>query len=42
MDRIEAPPLRGEVAREGDVVALHPLPGHFEHATTYGYQDFEL
>ncbi|GAA2081742.1 hypothetical protein [Actinomadura alba] len=41
-DRIEVPPLRGEVAREGDVVALHPLLGHFEHTATYGYQDFEL
>ncbi|NJP95970.1 hypothetical protein HCN51_42160 [Nonomuraea sp. FMUSA5-5] len=41
-DRIEVPPLRGEVAREGDVVALRPLPGHFEHTAEYGYQDFEL
>ncbi|SPL88354.1 unnamed protein product [[Actinomadura] parvosata subsp. kistnae] len=41
-DRIEVPPLRGEVAREGDVVALRPLPGHFEHTAGYGYQDFEL
>jgi hypothetical protein len=40
-DRVEVPPLRGRVAREGDEVALHPLPGHFEHIATYGDQDFE-
>ncbi|MGW1373010.1 hypothetical protein ACWD6P_01860 [Streptomyces sp. NPDC002446] len=40
-DRIEVPPLSGEVVREGDLVALHPLPGHFEHTAAYGYQDFE-
>ncbi|MER5619238.1 hypothetical protein [Streptomyces sp. NPDC002215] len=40
-DRIEVPSLRGEMVREGDVVALHPLPGHFEHTAEYGYQDFE-
>ena len=41
-DRVEVPSLRGEVAREGDMVALHPPPGHFEHTATYGYQDFEV
>ncbi|MEV5986350.1 hypothetical protein AB0L85_15195 [Streptomyces sp. NPDC052051] len=39
-DRIEVPSLSGEVAREGDVVALHPIPGRSEHAK-YGRQDFE-
>ncbi|WBB64298.1 hypothetical protein O7599_18070 [Streptomyces sp. WMMC500] len=40
-DRIEVPALGGEVVRDGDVVALHPLPGHFEETAAYGYQDFE-
>ncbi|MCP9959372.1 hypothetical protein [Streptomyces sudanensis] len=39
-DRIEVPPLIGEVAREGDRVALHPLPGRFGHTAEYGCQDF--
>lgn len=40
-DQIEVPSLSGEVAREGDVVALHSLAGHFEHTAEYGHQDFE-
>lgn len=40
-DRIDVPSPTGEVVREGDVVGLHPLPGHFEQTAVYGCQDFE-
>ncbi|MFI9358680.1 hypothetical protein [Streptomyces lydicus] len=40
-DRVEVPPLNGDVVREGDVVELHPRPHHVAHTAAYGRQDFE-
>ncbi|MGP3991936.1 hypothetical protein [Streptomyces sp. 3N207] len=43
-DQIEVPPLRGQVAHEGDAVELQipmdSLPGRVERTAKYGYQDY--